>query len=125
MKTICATLALAILVTGCATPLTYDQQRQQAKFNTVDELCLVTIIRPEYRAAAEDEIAERKATCDWQKVQLMMQARQMQSQQQAADARELSNTLYMLNSLQPRYTAPKPAYTTCNRVGNGVTCVTQ
>lgn len=94
---------VALVLVGCATPLTYEQQRELAKQDDNDTLCLAIIIKPEYKKAVEDELAERKAVCDWQKVQLLMQARQMRAQQALG-------TLMLLNSLQPKptYTAPTP-----------------
>lgn len=122
---------VAAMISGCATPLTYEQQLVEAKKNTNDELCLVTLIKPEYKKAAENELAERKAICDWAKVQLLMQARQMQAQQQAAQSQQIMNTLgtmYMLNSLsQPRPVTPAPSFpsrTNCNTYGSQTNCTT-
>lgn len=125
MRRFLAITAIAA-VAGCATPLTYEQQRQLAKQDSDDTLCLVTIVRPEFKKAAEDELSDRKATCDWQKVQLLMQARQMQAQQQAAQSQQITNTLLMLNALQPKPVAPSaPVQTTCQQYGNRVNCLSQ
>ena len=104
---------VALVLVGCATPLTYEQQRELAKQDDNDTLCLAIIIKPEYKKAVEDELAERKAACDWQKVQLLMQARQMRAQQALG-------ALMLLNSLQP-----KPTYTTPTPIMPNINCLTQ
>lgn len=129
MKTIALISFVSATLAGCVSPLTYDQQRQLAKTDSDEELCLVTVVHPKYKKAAEDELTDRNATCDWQKVQLLMQAKQMQAQQQAAQSQQVVNSLMILNALQPRPAgslAPTPPIqTTCRRLGQAVNCLSQ
>lgn len=101
MKTLIASVAVITIMAGCVSPpLTYEEQRVQFKTGSNDELCLVTILKPEYSKAVEEELTERNATCDWNKVQLMMQARQMQ-QQQTLNALMLINSMQTANTYAP------------------------
>lgn len=110
-------LVLVALLAGCATPLTYDQQRNLARQDDVDTLCMVTIIKPEYKQAAEDELAYRGASCDWNKVRAMIQAR---GQARPSNDATMAYGIQMLNNSGPRYMAPPiapPVRCTTNWLG--------
>lgn len=83
MKKFAIILTLS-LISGCAEqqakPPTAAQKAEVAQLASVDQLCAATIDEPDFAAAAEAELGRRQATCDWQKVQAILQVRQYRAQ---------------------------------------------
>jgi hypothetical protein len=108
------TLAIVGLLTiaGCTVP--YHEQQAMARNTGIDDLCLISATNPEFRQAANEEIARRRVPCDWQKVQLMMQAQQ---------ARQSAPPPQQILLQAPRYPAPviDPGVTCTHMpMGNGI-----
>ena len=108
---------ISVFVSACATPMTYEQLRNEARTDSNDTLCLVQIVKPQYSQVAQDELAARGATCDWAKTQIQAQAYIAQQQAQSAAIMSLGAAL-MSNRTQP------PQTTNCIKLGNGITCST-
>lgn len=100
-------IVAALVLSGCTA--IYERQRAIARAQTVDELCVWTVTEPSLQNVAQEELAERKATCDWTRLQTLLQIRQQQKAVQAQQYGALMGLgLGMMQQAQPQYTAPAP-----------------
>lgn len=98
MKNIVKTFIAAVFLTSCAAP-TYETLRAKARTDNNDTLCLVQIVRPQYAHVAQDELASRGITCDWEKTKMQAQAYIQQNQaSQAVGAAQLGIADQMLQN---------------------------
>lgn len=124
--------AIAATVFGCASqaPLTREEIIAKMASDTTDNLCVVTIREPEVKELAEAELGRRNATCDWQKIDLILRQRQAEAQleqqrQQAVTAAYLQlnqqNQQFqqqMLQQQQNQYRQNRPVNCTTSYFGN-------
>lgn len=106
MRLLILPVVLASVLTGCAS---YEQQREMARNKSTDDLCYASVTKPRQKRAAEDELSARGAACDWQKVQMMMQAEHMRQAEINASLQQLQGAAAMYQANQPRPLAPMPA----------------
>lgn len=126
-------LLLLPIIAGCTTPLTPGQLAARAMIEPTSSLCAVVVLSPGPDAvrAAEDEIASRHATCDWDEARAIAQV-QIQRKQAEADAQQarqqanaaalMGASAALLQQSGPRYYAPAPTQTTCIQQGVFLNC---
>lgn len=133
MRRLCALLLPALA--ACATHLTPGQLAARASIEPTPNLCAITLLSPpdDVLKAAQDEIAGRHATCDWEQAraiaQLQIQQRQAQAEeQQARQANAMAlmgASAQLLQQSGPHYYAPPPTQTTCVQQGVFLNCNSQ
>lgn len=132
MRPVIAAAAAVSVLCGCATHYTPAQLAHRAAIETTPNLCAITLMAPapEVMNAAENELRDRAATCDWEQARAIAetQMERMQAQEEAKQQR-IQNSMQMLSAgamlLQqsgPHYYSPPPVQTTCVQQGVFTNC---
>lgn len=112
-------LAALPLLHACA--LTPAQLAARAREDTTPNLCAATLVLSAAAVkAAEDELAARGATCDWEQARAI--AETYLARQQAARAAMFGMGMTMLQQSGPTQIAPAPTTTNCRWLGNVWNC---
>lgn len=123
--------ALLPLIAACAMQPTPERLAALAKTDTTPNLCAATLVLPPaFIKAAQDELAVRSATCDWEQAKAIaetyiarQQAQEQLRQQNAANMMAvLGPSAALLQQSSPQPYPGEPVTTNCRWLGSTWTC---